>query len=191
MEQSNISNNNIIENEQINKELSLDLVNWKPNYILAMASIGQIMVSFSKIKNLVPKNTYEIILYEKLNKIVHTLLIKYNNLLKYNSNVEREVKYYNLIVDLPKNTFIDDNDNIYLKNAKIGKLVNASKQRINFILNRDIPMRYKKDILYEDAFIKMRDELKEFLNTMNDFEKDFVNSIDEAKKAQFKENNIS
>lgn len=182
MNQSVISNNIKIDN-QINNELNLNMVNWRPNYILAMASIGQIMVSFSKIKNLVPKNSYESVLYIKLNKNISILLEKYNDLLKYNSNAEREVKYYNLIVDLPKNTFIDDKDNIYLKNARIGKLVNASKQRINFILNRDIPFRYKNNVLYENAFVQMRDELKEFYETLINFEKDFVISIDEAKKA--------
>ena len=45
--------------EGILEPLCLDNVDWKPYYVLSRASLGQIMVSFDKIRHVVPKNNYE------------------------------------------------------------------------------------------------------------------------------------
>lgn len=166
--------------------LSLDEVDWKPFYILSKCSIAQIMCSFRNILKVVPKNVYEGTLYARLKPAVEGLIECYNDILHYNNSIERDVKFYNLIVKLPFNVSINDQEDghIRMKNAKIGKLVKACRQRIEFIQHRVIPQMYVNNFHYLHEFNKMKEELKGLLSTLRDFEVEFLEAIDEAHKAQ-------
>ena len=184
----------VLENDDIIKEteilnLTLNLVDWKPHYILARASLGQIMVSLNKISKVKAKNMYEKILYNKLKILIEELMngeYGYNKLLQCENINEKNVKFYNLVVNMPSNIsiFNEDHGHMKLRNAKIGQLIKASKQRIEYILKRDIPELYQNNEKLLNEFNKMKIDLDNFKNLLEDFEENFVEAIDDAHIAQ-------
>ncbi len=167
-------------------DLNLSQVMWKPHFILSGASISQIITSFSNILRVNPKNQYEITLYRHLKPAIVKLVNAYNNILKCNTLKEQQVKYYNLIVSMPFGVSVYDEEHgvIMLRNAKIGALVKAAKQRLMFIQERDIPMIYTNDPEILREFNNMKSQIGNFNIILNQFEKDFVFAINEAHKMQ-------
>lgn len=170
----------------VSYDLNLDQVNWKPNYNLSKASIAQIIVSFKNILKVNPKNHYETALYSKLKPEVEKLLSTYNEILKCKNVKEQSVKYYNLIVPLPNNVAIypEEHGSVMMKNARIGSLIKAAKQRIEFIENRETPAIYITDPELIQEFNNMKLRMKELSQVLTCFEKSFVLAIDSAHKAQ-------
>ena len=166
--------------------LNLGLVDWHPYYLLSKGSLGQIMVSFSKIKSTNPKNIYERSLYQKLNIIIKGLVDRYDEMLQCNSEEEKNVKFHNLIVNLPRGISIynDIHGNIKLGYAKIGQLIYATYQRIDYILERETPTIYENDALLLEEFNKMKNELSIFRAEFELFETSFVEYINEARQKQ-------
>jgi len=167
--------------------ITLESVIWKFNFTLSRASIGQIMVSFQNILKVRPKNTYESILYDQLIPATQKLINKYSIILSYQNKNEYNVKYYNLIVNLPNNISINDEEHgqIKLGHAKVGALIHALKQRIEFIIRRDMPELYKQDINLCDEFTKLQKNMIEFKQSVIEFENEFVQAINSAHKAKF------
>lgn len=170
--------------------LNLGLVDWHPYYFLSKGSLGQIMVSFSKINSTNPKNIYERTLYQKLNIIIKGLVDRYDEMLQCNSEEEKNVKFHNLIVNLPKGVSIYDDIHGYIKlgYAKIGQLIYAAYQRIDYILDRDIPTIYENNDLLLKEFNKMKDELAIFRTELESFETSFMEYINEARQMQNRAN---
>jgi hypothetical protein len=164
--------------------ITLDMVNWRPSYRLSKASIGQIMKSFEKIQKVKPKNTYEDILYGKLKSSVTILLSSYNELLVSTNDVEYNIRFHNLIVDLPYNVTINENEhnNIYLGTARIGALIEAAKQRLEFIINRPVPTICQATPQLEQEFVKLKTLITDFRDVLMDFEEAFIEAIDYAHK---------
>lgn len=162
------------------------IVDWKPYYTLDKASLGQIMKTFEKI-NIIPKNNYEIVLSDELNILIQQLINNFDKLLVFNNLIEYTVYYYNLLGPLPNGTSIDENNHKYikLKTANIGNLVKALYQRVNYILQRDIPLMYKYREEYLTVFNNMKSNLSKFLDSVKEFEVGFVDAIDNAHKSKF------
>jgi hypothetical protein len=169
-----------------NYNLELDEVDWKPNYVLSKSSIGHIIFTFKKILNVKPKNIYETTLYDLLKPLLKQLLLEYNRVLLCSNIVERDVKYFNLIGNMPSYISINNEEhgNIKLKKPKIGMMINALKQRIIYILNREIPFLYQQNENYLIEFKKMRFQLNNFEDFVNSFENEFIDAIDQAHKVQ-------
>lgn len=169
--------------------LDLDQVNWNSNYILSKASLGQIMVSFRNILKVNPKNLYETTLYGNLKPAIKSLLDVYCNILNCKNLKEYNVKYYNLIGNMPSSVseLHDEHGCIRMKNAKISALIKASKQRTDFIIQRETPLMYLDDSEYLIEFTNMKMQLANiFVKQLLEFETDFIFAIDEAHKAQKK-----
>ena len=126
-------------------QLNLKMVDHKPYYILAHASIGQIMVSFQNILSVKSKNEYEEKLYAILIPEIKKLVNEYNEMLSFTNHNEMQVRYYNLITNFPKAVSIYEKEHskVTMGNPKIGALIKAIKQRLDFIITREIPELYK------------------------------------------------
>jgi len=170
----------------VSYDLNLDQVNWKPNYILSKASIAQIVVSLKNILRVNPKNKYETTLYDRLKPAVNNVLCTYNEILKCNSLKEQNVKYYNLIVPLPHNVAVypEEHGSVQMKNARIGALIKAAKQRIEFMNDRETPAIYIADEELVREFTNMKLRMKELSLVLTEFETNFLLAIDAAHKAQ-------
>lgn len=168
--------------------LSLDMVQYNYHYKLSKASIGQIMVSFSNIKNLKPTNIYQQILYQHFYNIIPQFVECYTKLFDCDNIIEKNIKFYHLIVNLPYKTeinIINSNDknnhsNIILGKPKIGELIKASKQRIDYIIDKPIPEIYKYHNEYVLEYDKFIDQIKNFKDDLLNFEQEFVDAIDDA-----------
>ena len=176
--------------EQTNGTLSLDCVDWKRHYILSKASLSQIMISFWNVSGIEAKdgNYYEKVLYEKLKPAVEKLIECYHDILCYENVIQKNIKFHNLIVNLPKNVTINQHEDgkIKMGDAKIGKLIAAAKQRINFIQIRDVPIMYANNESYLQEFNKMKEELNLLMETLCDFEKAFAEAVKLARNANRK-----
>lgn len=166
----------------------LKLVNWNGNYSLSKASIGQIMVCFNRILSVQPKKLYEQILYENIKPEIIGLLNRYCDILVCDTQDEFDVKYHNLIKNLPRNVEIypEMHKKVQLWKPRIGALIFALKQRVEFICKRDTPMIYLKNQQFMKQFTKMRFQLTDFLEYLRDFEQSFMIAIDQAHKGQQK-----
>lgn len=173
--------------QSVPSSISLDNVIWKHYFKLSQASLGQIIISFCNILKVQPKNQYEINLYENLKPLVHQLVNNYNTILVYTNKNEHDIKYYNLIVNLPKTVSINEEQHgqIILGHAKIGCLIQAAKQRIEFIIGRDIPDVYKQDQNLSELFLQLQKDMRKFKDDMIEFEKAFVLAINLAHRCKF------
>ncbi len=178
--------------------LSLDNVDWKGHYVLAKASIGQIIRTLQNVKLHAEKKKssvkpsgikpYEMTLNEGLCDIISDLLDTYEKMLCFQSDIERDIAFFNIIVNLPKDIVInaEKHGQIYLNRANIGNLIQAMRQRVDFILNRDIPDRYTDDPEQLTVFNSLKEKLLNFKNDIDTFEQDFIDIIDKAHKSQQK-----
>jgi hypothetical protein len=168
------------------ENLTLDSVDYRRSYVLSKSSIGQIMkamsVTTTRLNN--PKNNYEQILFPGIKNLLNDLIKEYNTLLIFSDEPEHSVKKINLIGNLPKPlSLLEQEHRIQLHTANIGNLIKACYQRIDFILNRDVPVFYKENQNYLPAFNKMQNELRTFKEKVREFENNFKNLIDQAHKS--------
>lgn len=150
-------------------------VDWKPYYRLSQASIGQIIRTFINIYDKL-ENSKNV----KLRDLLYNLILKYTDILYINDYVEQNVIYYNLIVNLPKGMNIQKNKYGYIKlgNAKINLLIECIKQRINFIINRKVPIPKNLDSNiniddYINQFNKLKTSMINYLQVVNEFETEY------------------
>ncbi len=171
--------------EKQSSKLDRSTVIWTPYYTLDRASFGQIMKSLEKVK-IIPKNNYETVLSKELQLLISQIINQFDNLLYFTNNIEANVFHYNLLGPLPKNLTINEEEHkeIKLKTANVGNLLKALYQRINFILQRDVPLMYQNKPDYLSAFEKMRSNIRTFLAHVQEFEKGFVTAIDKAHKSK-------
>jgi hypothetical protein len=175
------------------KKYELSINNIKTYYELTIdrASIGQLILSlnFLGIKKKAKQNIYQ----KKLNKIFFTTKAKefveiYNKLLKCESEEERSVKYFNLVGPLPKKLSIPQKlsktGSPILNIAKIGDRIQALKQRVDFIANRDLPSFYNDKPSHTKHFYEMQELMKSFVDEIDKFEIDFRKAIDICTKLQ-------
>jgi len=167
---------------------TLDKVQYNRKYELHRASIGQIMVSFKLIATnpFHPKNTYQQVFGDLTSAAATKLVEAYEKILVCENDKEKNVKFFNLIVNLPKNITIDEEHhaNMHLGSSSIGSLLDALKQRIDFIVKREVPDKCKADDDLQKYFIQMQREIDEFYDDVDDFEAEFVTIVDKAHKAQ-------
>jgi len=156
--------------------LSLDLVYWQPWFALSKSSLGQIMRSISKIRYRAKKgNKFQMEVYPKLNFLIKQLIKDFNEVLDYENDFEYKVNLYNLIGTLPRGMSIndDEHDRILLDSKEIGEFIVAALQRIDYILNREMPIMYRDRRGLEDAFRKMQNKLLEFKYILKEFENQY------------------
>ena len=166
---------NTIAEQNQDLQMHLGMVDFKLHYVLSKASIGQIMVCFQNVLKIKPKNQYEEKLYAIIIPEITKLVDQYNEMLFVESYSEMIVRYYNLLINLPIGTSINDEEHgkIKMKNPKIGFLIQAAKQRLRFLLDREIPEIYKINNSLLDEFNILRDDVTVFYNNMVRFEKIF------------------
>jgi len=169
-------------------DLSRESISLKRNYILCKSSLAQIVETINQIK-IIPKNDYELVLKENFERIIPEFIKSFDKLLKTDNENDYIVRKYNLICNLPPGVSIYPKEQYQkLRTANIGNLLYALYQRIDYIIERDIPDRYKDNDNEKlaDSFIKLQNDLKLFRNDIRDFEDKFLAAIDNAHKSKKK-----
>lgn len=164
-------------------KLSIEMVEFKMTHYLAKASIGQIMFCFQRILNTQPKNDFEKNLYDNLFPQIKKLLEEYEKMLEGTSNSKILVRYHNLIAKLPPGTIIyqGEHGRIKMRNPKIGALIMAIKQRLQFIMSRDIPEIYKNNEELLKEFNDLKADCIVFYGSICTFEKKFTFAVRKTK----------
>jgi hypothetical protein len=161
---------------------------FRASYILSRAGLGQIICSIYHITKKDSKG--KTVLQTYLNKFFKDEIPKFIDsfdklCLHYDNDSDFDIRKYNLMNGkLPKNIEVNSlTHRIYLGTANIGNLIEASKQRIEHILQMKRPTSYSTDKSIK-AWNKMIDDLKEFNNILITFEQSFVNTFREARYLQ-------
>lgn len=154
--------------------LNINSVMWEPYFVLSKASAGQIIYTLIYIRD----NIQDIQVSELLTKFI----AKYENLLNSDNEIYRNVLYFNLLVNLPRSINVDDHlyGSIKLSKAKIGVLIKCLKQRVQFIINREIPIPKYIEFDIEDyskEFLHLQDSMKNYYSDILEFEKEFVTLV--------------
>jgi len=179
-------NNNINTNTKTLVPLENYGIDYKPTYMLSQASAGQIMLALSKLGiNKKYKNPYELYLSEWFSNNVPSLVNEFEKMLSYSNGIEFSIKYKNLLLNLPPNTFINGKyHNVELKYANVKNLLSALNNRINKILEKNVPTYYTTNKELLNNYEKMRDDLETLKYVLYDFKNDFDNAVKIAKNIE-------
>lgn len=169
------------------EDYNISNVFWEPYYVLSKASIGQIIYTLLYVQD---PTSY---MHRKINPIVLQKIREitdfYQSKLVKTTLVDKNVTFYNLIVDLPRSINVDDeiHGKVRLSHARVGQLVYALKTRIDFILNRPVPQINFKDCdtdgsnedynVYKQSFNNMQKDMAELMKLVLDFEQFYFNFI--------------
>jgi len=186
------ADNSSVDNVNQVDNLSLDMVTINHRYRLDRASIGQIMKRISNLGIKNPKNEYQKTLDGFFSTEVPKLVNSYNELLKCSSQEEHVVKEFNLLGELPRKMSLDTEikKSSFLFKASMGDMFAALKQRIKFIVDREIPKFYETNEKYKEEFINMQKQISEFRSSVDEFENNFVDTIDKAMKSKNSEHKV-
>ncbi len=165
------------------QQLCLGMVDFKPNYYLSKASIGQIMVCFQNVLSVKSKSNYETRLYSAILPEINKLVQQYNGMLTFKNYPEMIVRYYNLLNKLPPNVTVykEEHGTIQMKNPKIGALIKAAKQRLQFIITREMPDIYRINSELSKEFNNLKSDCQNLYDNMVQFEELFVKAVRSAK----------
>jgi len=163
------------------KKLEYSDIHYKPSLKLSNASIGQIMACFVVLhgSEFKPKNEYEVKFSENICAILEPILDKYESML-HNCQTEEDttIRKFILVFDLPNDTVINNKNHskIILKKPPIGQLINATKLRIQYILDRQKPSYITNEEM-EKSYNKLREEFIDFNALFLEFEIEFKKLI--------------
>jgi len=151
-------------------------------YYLCYAGIGQIIKAISEVKITKTKNIFEKNLSKFFKHAIPILIEEFAKCSICKNENDYQVKKYNLMNSkLPRNISIKTEDHhVKLKHAKLGKLIDAAKQRLEFIIERPIPDYYNENVECKKCFVLMKDDLKKFLQELEMFENEFIEVINKS-----------
>ena len=165
--------------------IDLNIFPFQGKYRLSTASLAQIVIGLEKTSERLdePKNPYQQILYPWFKVLVPQLTASFKNLLKYGSEKERMTRFYNLGGKMPKGTEVrmKYHHNVNLGNGNFGPFIEASIQRVEYVLTRKTPLRYADDQEFLDAFNKLKEDLKPFLEELKAAQKSYSEIVDKAR----------
>ena len=164
--------------------LSLDQVELKNWFKLNRSSLGQLLGQLQKVDIKNPNNEYKISFkaWIKNSGDIQELVSAYNNILRSNSKIEYNVKKVNLLGNLPKDIIVNTSHNdTNLNKSRIGDIIRASKQRIIYMITRELPERYMDDKKERIEFRKIQFQMVWFLLVMIKFECKFVTTNKKCK----------
>jgi hypothetical protein len=152
---------------------TINNIMWEPYFFLAKASIGQLFVTLIKIQD-------ELEEPNPVLTILQQLTAKYLEILKAETFPAKNVKFFNLIVNLPKGVSIE----LYKQKHRLGtvpiiNVIESIKNRIIFIINRELPIPKSLDPKitmeeYEVEYNNLKTAMKSLLAEVINFETDYI-----------------
>ncbi len=174
----------------VNYNLNLSDVPYDEKFRLNQASATQLVRGLQEMANRLaePTNEYQKELYPAIKKIVSTLIDKYSVILQSSSEVEREVKRFNLhgYSGKVKNSVSTKGVKFSLvyKFANFGDYLKTVTQRMSYIIERPVPQRYVTNISEGTAYSLLKTQLQEFLKYLSeDVEQSWNTVVSSARTA--------
>jgi hypothetical protein len=158
----------------VSYNLSLSDVPYDEKYRLNQASASQLVRGLQEMASRLaePTNDYQKELYPSLKTIVTKFVEKYVELLQCSSEVEREVKRFNLHgysgkVKNPVSTK-GVKYNLVYKFANFGDYLKTVTQRMNYLVERQVPQRYVTNTSEGSAYSTLQTQLQAFVKYLTD-----------------------
>lgn len=176
--------------EQTTFNLTLSDVPYDDKYRLNQASATQLVKGLQEMVSRLtePQNDYQKELYPSLKNIVTKLVDKYNVVLEGTTEVEREVRRFNLHgyngrVKKPIATK-GVKYNLVYKYANFGDYLKTLTQRLSYLVDRPVPQRYVTNTTEGAAHNQMKTMLVDYLKYLkDDVETDWNTAVTSARTA--------
>lgn len=158
----------------VSYNLSLNDVSYDEKYRINQGSTSQLLRGMQEMVSRLtePTNDYQKELYPALKSIVANFVEKYNTLLQCSSEIEREVKRYNLHgyngkLKNPVSTS-GVKYNIVYKFSNFGDYLKTVIQRIKYLIERNLPQRYITNPSEGTAYASLKTQLQEFVKYLSE-----------------------
>ena len=152
-------------------------------YKLCTCSLGQIIKSLKITKERLSEKEEKTKIDSWLIMHITYLIGHYNQLIEKGEESGSKVRFNILTSRLPRDVRIEpDTCNIEIRNAKIGMLIKQMLQRINFIINREVPNKYITSDGDKHEFETLQQDLIKFKIKVNQFKKGFVSVVKDARE---------
>lgn len=175
--------------------LTLESVPYNDNYRIKYGSVGQLMRGLQEMQNRISlekeSDEYKKTLYPKLRELSQSLVERFKLLLSCSNETENNVKRFNLLGyngqiradKYNKYPFIAGvNPNAKYAFSNFGYYLRTIKQRLDFISNRDVPLRYSTDENAVNVFNGMKLECNNLLKYLNEVvEPEWNKVVEEAR----------
>ncbi len=157
-----------------NYNLTLAELPYDEKYKLNQASASQLVRGLSEMGSRLgePTNDYQKELYPALKTLVTTMVTKYSEMLEATSEVEKEVRRFNLHgyngrVKKPVATRGVKFSVVY-KFANFGDYLKSLTQRLTYLVERPVPQRYVTNASEGAAYEQLKVKLQDFLKYMKE-----------------------
>ena len=158
----------------VSYNLSLNDVSYDEKYRINQGSASQLLRGIQEMVNRLtePSNEYQKELYPALKSIVVSFVEKYNVLLQCSSEVEREVKRFNLHgyngkLKNPVSTS-GVKYNLVYKFSNFGDYLKTVLQRVKYLIERNIPQRYVTNPSEGTAYANLKIQCQEFVKYLTE-----------------------
>ena len=162
------------ETTPVSYNLSLSDVSYDEKYRINQGSTSQLLRGMQEMVSRLtePSNDYQKELYPALKSIVANFVEKYNVLLRCSSEVEREVKRFNLHgyngkLKNPVSTS-GVKYNLVYKFSNFGDYLKTVIQRIKYIIERNLPQRYVTYPSEGTAYANLKTQCQEFVKYLSE-----------------------
>lgn len=171
----------------VNLNLTLNDVPYDEKYRLNQASVTQLVRGLQEMANRLsePTNDYQKELYPALKTIVNNFVNKYIEILQCTSEVEREVKRFNLhgYSGKLKNAVLTKGVKYSLvyKFANFGDYLKSVTQRMKYIMERQLPQRYVTNSQEGTSYSSLKTQVQEFLTYLSEVENSWNTVVSSAR----------
>ena len=176
--------------ETQNYNLSLSELPYDEKYRLNQASASQLVRGLQEMAGRLPEpqNDYQRELYPSLKKLVGQVVEKYTSMLQSTSEVEREVRRFNLhgYNGRVKRAIATRGVkfNLVYKYANFGDYLKTVTQRLTYLVERPLPQRYVTNTTEGTTYEQLKTRIQEFLKFMKDeVEQSWNTSVTQARTA--------
>lgn len=170
--------------------LSLTDVPYDEKYRLNQASASQLVRGLQEMSTRLgePQNDYQKELYPALKKIVGQVVEKYSSMLQGTSEVEKEIRRFNLhgyngrvkrAISTRGVKF-----NLVYKYANFGDYLKTVTQRLTYLVERPLPQRYVTNTSEGTSYEALKTRIQEFLKFMKEeVEQSWNTAVTQARTA--------
>jgi hypothetical protein len=157
-----------------NYNLSLSDIPYDEKYRLNQASASQLVRGLQEMAGRLPEpqNDYQKELYPVLKKIVEKVVDKYTCMIQSTSEVEREIRRFNLhgYNGRVKRAIATHGVkfNLVYKYANFGDYLKTVTQRLTYLVERPLPQRYITNTTEGFAYEQLKTQIQEFLKFIKD-----------------------
>lgn len=161
-------------------QFTFETIPFQSSWQLSKGSLGQIMKAFEYTSDKCdrPSNSYEEAMFRQLKVVIGKILEEFKKFLTFDSDRQRDVVWYTLCGyngRISGQVILDGTRaNVRYDKVNFGPLLKGAMQRCQFILQRDVPEMYTKNLIMNTEFNNLREKLDPFHDLLKSLEKEWI-----------------